>query len=241
MLELKKNKKFLIVVAHPDDELLGLGGTICKLKQRDDVYIKVVILGEGITSRFNNEDKKSIRTDLTLHKQNILAAKDILGYDDLATYDLPDNKFDTVPLLDIIKIVEKEKQITQPDVVFTHHNGDVNIDHQLTFRAVITAFRSLPNDDFGGILTFETPSGTEWIPPNDPRKFEPNIFVELSKELIEKKVMAMESYEFEKRDFPHPRSPQSLFNRSIMWGVTAGVEYAEPFQLIKYILRNENK
>lgn len=241
MLKLKKLKKILVVVAHPDDELLGLGGTICKLKQRDNVYIKVVILGEGVTSRFIREVDESIRTDLTRHKRNILEAKDILGYDDLTTYDLPDNKFDTVSLLDIIKIVEKEKQETQPDVVFTHHNGDVNIDHQLTFRAVITAFRSLPNENFSGILTFETPSGTEWIPPNDPRKFEPNVFVELSKELIEKKVMAMESYEFEKRDFPHPRSSQSLYNRSTMWGISVGVEYAEPFQLIKYILRDENK
>ena len=241
MLELKKFKKILIVVAHPDDELLGLGGTICKLKQLNNVYIKVIILGEGITSRFNHELDESIRTHLSQHQQNSLEAKQILGYDDLATYGLPDNKFDTIPLLDIIKIIEKEKQEMQPDVVFTHHNGDVNIDHQLTFRAVITAFRPLHNENFKGILTFETPSGTEWIPPNDPRKFEPNVFVELSKEIIEKKVLAMECYEFEKRDFPHPRSPQSLFNRSMMWGISVGVEYAEPFQLIKYILRDENK
>lgn len=233
------NKRILVIVAHPDDELLGLGGSISKLKEKENGNIKVVILGEGITSRTNGMDDHNNFKKLRIHQKNILEAKNILGYDELSTYQLPDNQFDTIPLLSIIKIVEKEKQSFNPEIVITHHNGDVNIDHQLTFQAVNTAFRSQPGESFKGIVTFETPSGTEWISPNDPRKFNPNLYVELSSEHLEKKVKAMECYEFEKRPFPHPRSPEALRVRAKNWGVSIGVEYAEPFQLIKYILRSD--
>ena len=165
-------------------------------------------------------------------------AKQILGYDELSTYQFPDNQFDSVPLLSIIKTIEKEKNKFNPEIVFTHHLGDVNIDHQLTFRAVNIAFRSQPGEHFCGIATFETPSGTEWIPTNEPRKFNPNLFIELTELQIDKKIAAMECYDLEKRSFPHPRSPEALKNRAIMWGVTVGTNFAEPFQLIKYILRN---
>ena len=121
-----------------------------------------------------------------------------MGYDEISTYNLPDNKFDTVSLLSIIKIVEKENNSNQR--LFTHHAGDLNIDHQITFKAVITAFRSQPKEKFKGILTFETPSGTEWIPSNDNRKFNPNLFIELDKNDIEK-IAAMQCYDYEKRDF----------------------------------------
>jgi LmbE family N-acetylglucosaminyl deacetylase len=230
----------MIVVAHPDDELLGLGGTIYKIKSQSKCQIKVVILGEGITSRSLVRTTRANKVKLKNHNQNILEAKQILGYDELSTYQLPDNQFDTVPLLSIIKIIENEKKQFDPELVFTHHLGDVNIDHQLTFKAVNTAFRSQPGEKFKGILTFETPSSSEWIPANDLRKFNPNIFIELNETQIDKKITAMECYNFEKRTFPHPRSPEALKNRSMMWGVTVGVRFAEPFQLIKYIFRDGN-
>ena len=239
MLELKKINRLMVIVAHPDDELLGLGGTLYKIKTQTNCKIKVVILGEGIKSRDYKEDEKTLNKKLEIHKKNILEAKTILGYDEISTYNLPDNKFDTVSLLSIIKIVEKEKEQFKPEIIFTHHAGDLNIDHQITFKAVITAFRSQPKEKFKGILTFETPSGTEWIPSNDNRKFNPNLFIELDKNDIEKKIAAMQCYDYEKRDFPHPRSPKALKNRALNWGIVVGVNYAEPFQLIKYILRNE--
>ncbi len=236
MLELSSKSKVLVIVAHPDDELLGLGGTIQKLKFQFDCLIRVIILGEGITSRGNEIDQNLKK--LEIHKKNIEEAKKIIGYDQLKLYDLPDNKFDTIPLLTIIKILETEKNEFDPDIIFTHHLGDVNIDHQITFNSVNVAFRPQPNEKFKAILTFETPSGTEWIPSNDNRKFNPNIFVELNETQIENKIRAMECYFFEKREYPHPRSPEALKVRAKMWGIANGVKYAEPFQLIRMIDRN---
>lgn len=236
MLELSSKSKVLVIVAHPDDELLGLGGTIQKLKFQFDCLIRLIILGEGITSRGNEIDQNLKK--LEIHKKNIEEAKKIIGYDQLKLYDLPDNKFDTIPLLTIIKILETEKNEFDPDIIFTHHLGDVNIDHQITFNSVNVAFRPQPNEKFKAILTFETPSGTEWIPSNDNRKFNPNIFVELNETQIENKIRAMECYFFEKREYPHPRSPEALKVRAKMWGIANGVKYAEPFQLIRMIDRN---
>ena len=239
MLGFSSINRLMAIVAHPDDEILGLGGTLHKIKLETNCEIKVIILGEGITSRTSKPHNDEIKNKLKIHQNNILQAKRIIGYDYLSTYQLPDNQFDSIPLLSIIKIIEEEKNEFNPEIVLTHHIGDVNIDHQLTFNAVNTAFRPQPGEDFKGVLTFETPSGTEWISPNDPRNFNPNFFVELKKMDVDKKIKAMECYEFEKRCFPHPRSPEALLNRAIYWGVRVGLNYAEPFQLIKYISRNE--
>ncbi len=240
MLELSTIERLIVFVAHPDDEILGIGGTLKKIKTHTNCIIKVVILGEGITSRTVKRNSKENEIKLEKHHENILEAKKVIGYDLLSTYKLPDNQFDTVPLLSIIKIIEKEKNDFNPQVVLTHHSGDVNIDHQITFNAVNTAFRPLPGEYFKAILTFETPSGTEWISANDNRKFNPNLFIELSEEEVDKKIEAMESYEFEKRSYPHPRSPIALKNRAEMWGVNVGVSFSEPFQIIRYIHKNEN-
>lgn len=234
MLEFLKNKKILVVVAHPDDEVLGIGGSISLLVKKG-AYIKVVILGEGITSRALNRDINKDKNILLKHKKNINDAKKKLGYHDLSVYDLPDNRFDTVPLLDIIKIIEKEKEIFQPDIIFTHNNGDLNIDHQKTFEAVYTAVRPLENEVVKMLICFETMSGTEWTSPSEPKKFTPNLFIELSEEEVLIKTNAMNCYEFEKRGFPHPRSSKAIKNRAITWGVSIGREYAEPFQIIRII------
>lgn len=235
MLEFLKNKKILIVVAHPDDETLGLGGTISKLSCSSE--IKVIILGEGLTSREIKRNVNKFKSDLEIHKSNINKAKSLLGYKELALYNLPDNRFDTIPLLDIIKIIEREKTTFDPDIVFTHHNGDLNIDHRKTFEAVYTSFRPLPSERLACIITFETLSGTEWIPSNDNRKFNPNFFVELESHHINKKTKAMECYDFEKREYPHPRSSIAIENRAKMWGNSIGTNYAEPFQIIRMIFK----
>ncbi len=234
MLESLRNKKILVVVAHPDDEILGLGGTINKLVNNYGCEIKVIILGEGITSR-GNDRKNNHKKDLEIHKSNIEKAKSFLGYQHLEYYDLPDNRFDTIPLLEIIKIIESEKLKFKPSIVFTHHGGDLNIDHQKTFEAVITSFRPIKGEIVNTIITFETLSSSEWIPSNDKRKFNPNLFVSLDENNIKSKINSMESYYFEKREYPHPRSPKAIRLRAEMWGVTVGKNFSEAFEIIRTI------
>lgn len=230
------NKRILIVVAHPDDEILGLGATMKKLISQFNIQTRVVILGEGITSRSDSRDLNKWKDDLLIHKENIDKARKEIGYNSVNSYDFPDNRFDTVPLLDIIKVIENEKLLFKPDIIFTHHCGDVNIDHQRTFEAVLTACRPVVNECVKTIICFETPSGTEWRSPSDPRHFLPNLFVSVSFNNINSKIAAMESYEFEKRDFPHPRSPEALRIQAERWGIVVGVKYAEAFQVIRTIL-----
>lgn len=235
MLEFLRNKKIMIVVAHPDDELLGLGATLNKLIEEYDVKTHVVILGEGITSRSDKRDVKIWEKQLAIHRNNIKNAQKSIGYHSTSIYDFPDNRFDSIALLDIIKLIEKEKESFQPEVIFTHHGGDVNIDHQKTFEAVITVCRPMQNEKVKTIITFETPSGTEWRSPTDPRHFLPNLFFSVSQKNIDAKIKGMESYEFERRKYPHPRSPEALKIQAQRWGVMVGTNFAEAFCLVRSI------
>ena len=235
MLESLRNRKIMIVVAHPDDELLGLGATFHKLINEYNVKTHVVILGEGITSRSDVRDLKVWENELTTHRENIKNAQKAIGYHSTSIHDFPDNRFDTVALLDIIKVVEKEKEMFKPEVIFTHHGGDVNIDHQRTFESVITCCRPMANEMVKTIIAFETPSGTEWRASSDPRHFVPNLFMRISEDNINAKIKGMESYEFERREYPHPRSPEALIIQAKRWGVVVGSDFAEAFCIIRLI------
>jgi len=235
MLSSLRNKRILVVVAHPDDEVLGLGASMYRLINDFGCVVRAVILGEGITSRSNTRDTEHWSEQLKTHKANIETARKYIGYESTGVYDFPDNRFDSKALLDIIKVVESEKDAFKPDVIFTHHGGDLNVDHQKTFEAVITATRPMAHEKTSAILTFETMSGTEWRATSDPRHFLPNLIIEISAEGLEAKCKAMESYEFEKRTYPHPRSSKALKVRAQMWGVANGIKLAEAFQVIRSI------
>jgi LmbE family N-acetylglucosaminyl deacetylase len=235
MYESLANKRILTVVAHPDDEILGLGATMHDLIHHHRCTIRAVILGEGITSRSDIRDREQWERELAIHRTNIYNAAQTIGYESVGIYDFPDNRFDSVALLDIVKVVEKEKQSFQPSVIFTHHGGDTNIDHRRTFEAVITATRPMRGEVVRSIFAFETPSSTEWQAFNYPNYFQPNVFVSVSKEGLDAKIKAMESYEFEKRAFPHPRSPEALEILARRHAVTIGADYAEAFMLIRSI------
>ena len=207
MLEYLRKNRILVVVAHPDDEVLGVGGTINRLVNSYNSIVKVVILGEGITSRSNDRDLKKDSIKLDKHKRDILRAKKNLNYQYLETYNLPDNRFDTIPLLDIVKIIEKEKEKFKPEIIFTHFGGDLNIDHQITYKSVLTSTRPVNTENVKLLISFETLSSTEWTFSSGAMTFKPNLFISLSEENIVSKVNAMEAYSFEKRVNPHPRSP----------------------------------
>ncbi len=225
----------MVVVAHPDDELLGPGASMHRLISRHHVATHLVILGEGITSRSDHRDVTQWQSELAIHRKNIDDAKNAIGYHSVSVYDFPDNRFDTVALLDIIKVIEKEKNNFQPDVIFTHHGGDVNIDHQRTFEAVMTACRPLETEKVKTIVTFETHSGTEWRASTDPRHFIPNCYISVTEEDVQAKIKGMECYEFEKRKYPHPRSAEALKIAAQRCGIIVGTELAEAFCIVRTI------
>lgn len=235
MINTLTGKKILVVVAHPDDEILGLGATMNKFITQYNCEIGVVILGEGLTSRSDSRDIDEWDTELKKHNEDINKAQQYIGYKFVKTYQFPDNRFDSVDLLDIIKIIEKEKNDFKPEIIFTHHGGDLNIDHRKTFEAVLTATRPMHAELVKTIIAFETPSATEWRASSDPFHFIPNLFFEVDKVYIQTKIKAMESYEFEKRYCPHPRSPEALEILAKRWGIVIGKEYAEAFCLIRGI------
>lgn len=237
MLESLKNKKIMVVVAHPDDELLGLGASMNRLINDCGSKVHLVILGEGITSRSDTRDTNVWQEQLQIHKSNIENARRKIGYQSVSVHDFPDNRFDTVALLDIVKVIEKEKANFEPEFIFTHHGGDVNVDHQLTFNSVITACRPLNQEKTHGIITFETPSGTEWRASSDPKHFIPNFYIEVNQSNLNAKISAMECYEFERRLFPHPRSAEALRIVAQRLGIIVGVNYAEAFCLVRDICK----
>jgi LmbE family N-acetylglucosaminyl deacetylase len=157
-------------------------------------------------------------------------ASEIIGFTSLTWAKLPDNKFDTVPLLDIIKIVEGKIREIKPCTLYVHHGGDLNIDHQIAFQSVMTAARP-GRTTVKGIYCFETPSSSEW----GTESFKPNTFVEISYSDLETKVKALECYTSEIRTYPHPRSTAGLRAHAEWYGMQAGVKYAEAFELVRKI------
>lgn len=219
----------LVVAAHPDDEVLGCGGTIARLAQ-EGKDVTIAILGEGITSRYQDRSKADQELVEALQKRSQQVA-DLLGAKNLFTYDLPDNRFDTVPLLDVIKIVEDLVERVQPEVIYTHHSGDLNIDHVIVHRAVLTATRPQAGQPVKAIYAFEVPSSTEWA-FDQFSPFQPNVFADISLTL-ETKVKAMALYESEARPFPHPRSPKALRALARWRGSAVGLEAAEGFEMVR--------
>jgi len=171
-------KNVLVVAAHPDDEVLGCGGTIAKYSKDNNIYL--VILGEGISSRYiqRNEVKKKELLQLRKDSQKV---GELLGIKEIFFFALPDNRFDTVSFLDIVKKVEEIIKKIKPEIIYTHYSGDLNIDHRLTFQAVLTATRPVKGCSVKEIYSFEIPSSTEWSfgKIEKDKIFNPNIFEDI--------------------------------------------------------------
>ena len=219
----------LVVAAHPDDEVLGCGGAIAKHTQNGD-QVHILILAEGATSRNLERDRQLFASELSTLETAAHQASKILGVDSLFLYDFPDNRMDSCDLLDIIKVIEQAIDQYQPQIVYTHHAGDVNIDHQLIHRATVTACRPIPNQSVQTLLFFEIPSSTEWQTSGSALPFIPNWFVDIS-ETLECKLKALEIYESEMRPYPHPRSLEAVEYLARWRGATIGVKAAEAFIL----------
>lgn len=223
-------KKILIIAAHPDDEVLGCGGTAARLvKEGNEAY--TLILGEGITSRDDSRQREKREQDIILLKKQVHEANGVIGIKEVFTLDFPDNRFDSVPLLDIVKVIETIKNKLKPDIVFTHYEQDLNVDHRVTYQAVLTAMRPTGGESVKEIYSFEVLSSTEW---NYPLRFSPDVFFDIS-ETIDMKVSAMEKYQSELREYPHPRSLKGIRLNAEQWGMKTGLQYAEAYKLVRLI------
>jgi LmbE family N-acetylglucosaminyl deacetylase len=224
----------LVIAAHPDAEVLGCGGTIARDSATHDV--RIVILGEGISSRATSRAEAS-PTELDALKSDALAAGAALGARSVDLTGLPDNRFDEVPLLDVVKHVERWVDAYRPDVIYTHHPGDLNVDHGITFRAVMTATRpGASSHRVTDILAFEVASSTEWAFHRIGPAFQPNVFIDITSTL-ERKVDAMRRYRSERRAAPHPRCDDNIRAMAATRGAASGFTYAEAFELIRSLRR----
>lgn len=224
-------KSVLVFAAHPDDETLGCGGTISMLADAG-VTVHVALLADGISSRGDNG--KSDSAELVVRRSAARKAGDILGVQDIFFGDFPDNRMDIVALLDIVKIVESLIDKYQPDTIFTHHAGDLNIDHRRVHEAVVTACRPQARHPVRTLLFFEIPSSTEWKVPGSGQAFEPNWFEDISTAL-DRKLKALNAYDMEMRDWPHPRSREAIEHLARWRGATVGVTAAEAFMLGRHL------
>jgi len=224
---------YLIIAAHPDDEVLGCGGSIAKwTKAGDDVHL--LIMAEGITSRDKARNIKKRKDELLILNQSLNKAGEILNVNSINLLNFPDNRMDSIDLLSIIKKIEDYVRKLKPKVIVTHHSGDLNVDHRVVYQAVITACRPQPSHPVKRIFSFEVPSATEWHSPTSNNSFIPNWFEDITVTL-EQKIEALHAYESEMRKWPHPRSYEAVRHLAHWRGASVGIESAEAFEAVRVI------
>lgn len=222
-------KKILVIAAHPDDEVLGVGGTIAKLS-REGNEVNILIVTDGSSSQYSNNIHL---VDIIKNKANeTKECAKILGIKNIFYGQLPDMKLDTIPHIEINRAIEQIINEIQPDTVFTHFWGDVNIDHQNIYRSTLVAVRPLMGQVVKQLLCYRVPSSTEWTPNKPDTIFTPNVFVDIS-QVAERKYKAFSQYRTELREYPHPRSVRYLRETDISNGLQVGFLSAETFMLLR--------
>lgn len=211
----------LVIGAHPDDELLGSGGTIKKLINNGYKVISVVV------AKGRKEEEQEMKTTM-------LQANKHIGVNDVIFLEYPNLLLETFPLHVLNKEVEVLIDQYEPSMIFTHHYGDINRDHQILFQAVLTAARPIPEKNPVEILCFETVSSSEWSQHTNDKAFKPNYYVDIT-DTIDEKLKSLQYYEVEMRPFPHPRSFEGVKHLAQVRGMTVGVHYAEAFEIIRRV------
>lgn len=219
-------EKILVLCAHPDDETLGLGGTL-SLKSKIGNQIFVLFFTDGESSR-----NKTTKNDILQRQKQAKNACKILGIKKVKFLNYPDQKLDTFSTLEIAKEIENIIKEWKPSEIFTHYWGDVNQDHRKIFEATKIAVRPQPNSFIKKVICYETPSSTDW--GIFPESFTPNLFVNIDK-TIKTKISALKKYKNEIQKFPHPRSIDSIKIRSKYWGSTVGNMNSEAFISLREI------
>lgn len=217
----------LIVAAHTDDEALGCGGTIARhVAEGDTVY--AVFMADGVSSRAQADQE-----DLENRNAAAERAREILGIQENFYLGLPDNRLDSLPLIEVVQRLEPIIRKLQPNIIYTHHHGDLNVDHRITHQVVLTACRPMPGSRVQAIYAFEVMSSTEWATPI-AEPFLPNHYVDISDQ-INTKMDALRAYQLEMRDAPHSRSFEHLSHLAQHRGYTVGVMAAEAFVVVRTV------
>ena len=223
---MKNKNNIAVVVAHPDDEALGMAGTIIKhVDSKDNVF--VIILSKGEDSKKDQKYKNKNR------EKNAEKWCKFVGANLFSFYDFPDQRLDEVPELDIVQCLEKDFDKINPDIVYIHHLGDLNKDHRVSAKAVLVALRPMGSKT-PEIRSFETPSSTDQAPNIANYLFSPNLYIEIDK-YWDMKKKALKIYNKELGVFPHPRSLQSIEALAIKRGSESGLKKAEAFCVIRKI------
>ena len=226
--------RVLVVAAHPDDEVLGCGGTIARHADVGD-QVHVLIVAEGATSRQQHRDRSLAGKELSVLAQAAQTAGSILGAAGVELLDFPDNRLDSLDRLDLIKRIEQSIAWNQPELVYVHHAGDVNVDHRRLHEAVVTACRPTPGHSVRRLLSFEVASSSEWQPPGSAPAFQPNWFVDISDQWARKRD-ALLAYACEMCPSPHARSLEALEHLARWRGAQVGVDAAEAFCLLRQLV-----
>lgn len=213
------------IAAHPDDEVLMAGASLARHAAAGQA-VRILILGTGLEARGAADTGA-----LTKLAGEARAAAGVLGAAEPEMAGLPDNKLDTLPLLDLVQRIETYIERIAPSVIYTHHCSDLNVDHRLTHDAVVTACRPLPGRSVPRILAGEVLSSTEWQSPQRTA-FQPTVFHDVEATL-EAKLAAMRAYAGELRDPPHPRSLDGIRAQAQLRGMQAGCRAAESFMLVR--------
>lgn len=216
--------RVLVLAAHPDDEVLGMGGTIAVHTERGD-QVRVVVVTDGSSTQYPDDSETRLRKE-----EEALRAAAELGVMDYVHLDLPDMRLDTLAHVDVNAVVEEHIRDFAPERVYTPH-PDVNLDHRALFDSVAVATRPVPGQTARHVLTYAPTSSTEWTPAA-VNWFVPNWFVDVSA-TIERKVAAFAHYETERREYPHPRSEGAIRAAAAFYGASCGCEQAEPFVLVR--------
>lgn len=219
----------LVVIAHPDDETLGVGGAIARHVD-EGRRVSVLSLTDGVGARGTSRTAASVRARAADR------AAAILGFKWLERASFPDNALDTVPLLDIVTTIESAKEKVKPTLVYTHFPHDLNIDHRIVCQAVMTAFRPQPGEICAEIRACEISSSTDYGEAIAPMPFAPNMAVAIA-HTWRKKLKALQAYSEEMRPFPHTRSYEALEALAVFRGTAVGLPMAEAFQILRMIER----
>lgn len=217
----KLSENVLVIVAHPDDELLGSGGTLKKLLNNGFNVITVIVV------KGRKEEEHHMN-------QIVLNANKHLGIDHVVFLNHPNLLLDMTPLHVLNKEIEDLLEKYEPSIIFTHHYGDLNKDHQILFQAVLTAARPLPGKKPVELLCFETVSSSEWSQQTNDKTFKPNYYVDVT-DTFDSKLESLRFYDVEMRPYPHPRSYEGVEHLARVRGMTVGVEYAEAFEIIRRV------